>query len=74
MLSHFKKYILLSGLALLISYHVKQSKKWSCPKVYLYQVLCQKLGKIFTGMTYKLLFIFTFNSDVNRSFTPNKTF
>ena len=37
----------------------------------LYQ--CQKLGKIFTGPTYKLLFSFTVISDVHKSFIPYKT-
>ena len=34
---------------------------------------CQKLGKIITGLTYKLLLSFTVISDVYRSFMPNST-
>ena len=34
---------------------------------------CQKLGKIFTGMTYKLLLSFTAIPDVCRSSSPNIT-
>ena len=34
---------------------------------------CQKSGKIFTGMTYKLLSSFTVISDAYRTFIPNKT-
>ena len=34
---------------------------------------CKKLGKIFTGLTYKLLLSFKVISDVYKSFIPNKT-
>ena len=35
---------------------------------------CQKLGKIFTGLTYKLLLSFTVIPEVYRSFIPNKNY
>ena len=38
-----------------------------------YSYHCQKLGKIFTGLTYELLLSFAVISDVYRSFIPNKT-
>ena len=34
---------------------------------------CQKLGKIFTGPTYKLFLSFTTISDIYMSFISNKT-
>ena len=36
-------------------------------------IQCKKLGKILTGLTYKLLSSFMVISDVYRSFTQNKT-
>ena len=36
-------------------------------------LLCQKLGKIFTGPIYKQLLSFTVIPDVNKSFIQNKT-
>ena len=57
------------------SYHtVDELEYWICCMCHVTMLVqCQKLGKIFTGPTYKLILSFTVISDVYCSFMPNKT-
>ena len=56
----------------LVKENVMESNTWRSPATTtLIGMQCQKIAKIFTGLTYKLLLSFTFITDVYRSFSRN---